>query len=109
LVISGISEVSNFINKSNKFSFSAIVTKESTIDVPVFDFPDWEVKVNGKIYNHNPGVIGRIEIKLPPGNYSVVGSFKNTPIRAFADSLTIMSVVLFGIYIIYGKNRKIFK
>jgi uncharacterized membrane protein (UPF0136 family) len=109
LVISGVSEVSNFINKSNKFSFSAIVTKESTIDVPIFDFPDWQVKVNGNPYQHNLGNIGRIEIKLLPGKYLVEGVFKNTPIRNIANAVTLVSLVFFGSFLIYAKSRKIFK
>jgi len=109
LVISGVSKVTNFVNKSNRFSFSAVVTKQSKIDVPVFDFPNWEVKVNGKVYNHTLGDIGRIEIILPPGNYSVEGNFENTPLRTIANYVSILSFVFFGSYLIYGKNRKIFK
>lgn len=109
LVISGSAKVSNFINKSNEFSFFAVVTKDSKIDVPVFDFPNWEIKINDKSYSHTIGNIGRIEITLLPGYYTVVGSFRNTLVRTVANFISILSFVFFGSYLIYGKIRKVFK
>jgi uncharacterized membrane protein len=109
IVISGIAKISDFVNKSNEFSFSADVAKESKIDIPVFDFPNWEVKANGKPYGHSLGSIGRIEINLPSGNYNVQGTFKNTPLRTVSNSVSVLSFVLFIGYLIYAKNRKIFK
>lgn len=109
LVISGSTDITNFINQSNKFSFSADVKTESTIDIPVFDFPDWEVAVDGKIFPHTLGNIGRIKISLPPGNFTIAGNFKNTPIRTIANSISILSFIFFGSYLIYGKIRKISK
>jgi hypothetical protein len=109
LVLSGVSQISNFINKSNKFSFSAVVTKESKIDIPVFDFPDWQVTVNGKIYNHSLGDIGRIEINLPPGNFLIIGNFENTPLRSVSNSITVLSFVTFVGFLIYAKSRKIYR
>jgi len=109
LLLSGNSEISNFIEKSNRFSFPAAVKINSVIDVPVFYFPNWEVTVNGKVYTHSLGDIGRIEIKLPPGTYKVKGAFKNTPIRTFANIISVLSFVLFLFYLLYGKIRKVFK
>lgn len=100
IVVSGNATVTNFIKNSNSWSFNASVTKEATVEVPVFYFPNWTVN-----YPHKIGTIGRIAIILPIGTEKVQGNFTNTPIRTFGNSLTLVSFV---ILLIYAKNRKLF-
>jgi len=106
LVLKGNSEVSNFVNKSNSFSFSVNVISESVIDVPVFYFPNWRVQVNGASYKMDLGEIGRIEIALLRGEYLVQGNFENTQVRMIANSISVMSFVFFVFYLVYGKTKK---
>lgn len=109
-VISGEAEVTSLNNRSNKWDFNAKVFKKANIEVPVFDFPNWDVFVNSKEFEHSHrNRLGRIRIDLPPGEYKVAGELTNTPIRTFADALTIIAgVILIGI-VIYGKKVKFFK
>lgn len=107
ILVSGKAEISAFTNYSNRWSFETKVTDSANINIPVFDFPDWEVKVNGSSYPHNhQNLVGRISIDLPPGGYTVEGHFGNTPIRTFADALSLISL---GILILfsYGKFKKV--
>jgi hypothetical protein len=81
--------------------------KDSTIDIPVFDFPNWTVLVDNKIFPHSHNnVLGRIEITLPVGEYHVTGDFRNTPIRTFGNLLSLASLVGLLLFLKYGKNTK---
>ncbi|MFA5932949.1 MAG: 6-pyruvoyl-tetrahydropterin synthase-related protein [Microgenomates group bacterium] len=108
LLVSGKAEISSFANYSNKWFFKTNVIETSKIDIPVFDFPNWQVSVNGSDYPHNhQNLIGRINIDLPPGSYEVSGNFKNTQLRTFADTLSLISLGLLILFS-YGKFKKIF-
>jgi ABC-type multidrug transport system fused ATPase/permease subunit len=95
IVVSGKAEVKDFAIKSNSFSFKIKVSEESKIEVPIYYFPNWEVYVDGKLYpsNHdNP--LGRISFDLKEGEYEVLGKFRNTLIRTFANITTLASLIL---------------
>jgi hypothetical protein len=108
IVIEGQSEVSNYLLKSNSWSFNVNVKSPSVIEVPVFDFPHWAVKLNGqKLIHASDNYVGRIEIQLPVGSHQVTGILNNTPIRSISNLITIISaVLLLLIYIHYGKFKK---
>lgn len=103
-VRTGKAEVTGFVNKSNKWQFQTNVLYKANIEIPVFDFPNWEVYANGIKLNHshnNP--LGRIRLDLEPGNYKVEGKFRNTPIRTLSNIITLTSLL---IVIIYALGRK---
>jgi hypothetical protein len=107
-LVQGAGTIKDFANKSNRWEFSAEITKDASVVVPVFDFPNWTVLVGGKIYIHSHNnILGRIEINLPKGSYHVTGEFRNTPIRTFANTVSAASLLGFIILLIYGKNRKV--
>lgn len=105
IITAGSANISNFVNKSNTFSFNVEVDKTAVIHVPVYYFPNWKVKVNGKDYPISyDNYLGRISIDLEAGKYEVLGTFKNTPIRTFANTITLFSLIL-GI-VIWKKYKK---
>ena len=94
LIVLGKANITNFINKTNKFSFNVEVDETVEIHLPIYYFPNWKIKVDGKNYpldHDNP--LGRISISLAQGQYKVVGNFRNTPIRLFANMISIFSIV----------------
>lgn len=106
-VTRGEAIVSDFVNKSDSWSFRTNVSQEAIIEVPVFDFPNWTVYVNGEKYPHsNKNVIGRIMLTLSSGEYNVSGKFLNTPTRTIANTITVVS--LLSLALIYAKGRKFF-
>lgn len=108
LVRSGQAVVSNLNNYSNSWQFKVQVLKPSVIDVPVFDFPGWQVKVNGIASSHlSENYMGRISFQLDPGNYEVVGNFTNTPIRSLSNIISLLSILIVLILLSYGKIKKI--
>lgn len=106
-VLSGQAIGSNYNVRSNQFSFNVTVSENSYIQVPVFDFPNWTVYVNGsEVVHDNKSGLGRIGFELAPGNYEVAGIFKNTLVRTLGNSLTIISILLL---LLIAFNKRIFK
>lgn len=111
LVTKGKADIEKFENYSNRWKFKTIIQeKNSTIEIPVFDFPNWQVKVNNqKIEYSNKNLLGRISINFDrKGQYMVSGEFKDTNIRRVSNLLSVISFVAL-IWIIYGNRQKSFK
>ncbi len=103
----GTGVITNFVNKSDRWEFDVNVTQDSSIVVPVFDFPNWTVIVNDKVFSHSHNnVLGRIEINLGKGEYHVKGEFENTTIRTFANILSAGSLFGFLLVIYLWKKLK---
>ena len=108
-LVQGKGTVTNFINKSNRWSFDAEITQDADVVIPVFDFPNWTVVIDGKVFPHSHNnILGRIEINLPKGNFHIAGEFKNTPIRTFSNILSLVSLLGLALLLKYGKNSKIY-
>lgn len=106
VVISGAAEVADFKNYSNSFTFAVRVTKGANIELPIFDFPNWIVRVNDKKFVHShENFLGRIRLDLPEGNYKIEGFFKNTPIRTISNTITLFCVLALFFLGLHGKNR----
>jgi len=107
LVTSGTAEVENFINNTDSWEFNVKVTDKAEIEVPVFYFPNWEVFLDGKPFPFkHDNILGRIAVSLEPGEYTVSGKFKNTPLRTVSNMITLASILGVIGYTIYGKNKK---
>ncbi len=105
LIVSGKADVKNFTIKSNSFKFEADVKDSSQIQVPIFDFPNWQIYVDGKSYTHDKdNLLKRIQLNLNPGNHQVEGKFGNTLIRTISNFVTLISFLIL-IFLIYGKNK----
>lgn len=91
-VIDGEAIVSEYAKRSNFWRFTVDVAKEARIKVPIVDFPRWEVIIDQKpvtFSSDNPE--GVIEVFVSQGKHTVVGFFRNTPLRNFANGLTLFS------------------
>ena len=104
---SGQATFDNFKLNSHSFEFKAAVKTPSDIEAPVFDFPNWQVKVNNQDFTHsNQNYLGRISVHLDRGDYLISGQLKDTPIRRWANYLTILSAIALIYFILYGKRNK---
>lgn len=101
----GNAKVKNFINKSNKWQFDVFVKEIAEIEIPVFEFPNWVVRVNNQKVNHSYSKDGRITLNLTPGNYKVEGNFTNTQIRTIANLITVISFLILIIYSFYDFKK----
>lgn len=108
LVKQGEAVVSSFHNRSNDWDLVIDVLSPTIIEIPVFDFPLWSVYEEGKILTHtNQNHLGRIEFKLDPGRHYITGRLENTQVRSLANLVTLVSIVVLGLFISYEKARKI--
>jgi len=89
--------------RTSSFDFSVKSPADTTLTLPQFDFPGWEVKLDDKIIPHNhDNDLGLISFYLPAGDHQIKAVLKNTPVRLVGDILTFIFLPL-GIYICLRK------
>ena len=92
---------------------------KTSIEVPIFDFPKWEVKVNNERINFsnegnllsfgNKNYLGRISINFERGgDYFVSGKFVDTTIRKISNVTSLVSLIILIGVVFYGKSKKRF-
>ncbi len=100
-------EPPGIIIKSNSFKLYSV--GENTIEIPVFDFPNWTIYVDGDEFPHNHNnILGKIQINVPVGSHEITGKFKNTPVREISNVFSLLSLIGMFFLIIYGKNSKLY-
>lgn len=100
--------IDRFVQNSQLISFTAQVTNETEIILNTLYFPGW----SGKTSNHQlilspQEKSGLITFRILPGIHSVFLSFDRTPIRWFADILTVISVGI-CIWLLFSKKSFLF-
>jgi len=107
----GNGEFFGFSKGSNRFSFEAQIYGSARVEIPVTYFPNWVVLVDGKkvpISLHE--TYGFIMVDLNDGKHIVRGRFTNTPIRTYANALTVISMLaLLGGALYFENKRKAVK
>ena len=94
----------NFVNRTNYWEFEIINASSAwEVEVPVFDFPNWEVTGGQKTVGEN----GLIHVS-GSGDTMVKGVFRDTPVRTFSNWLSIFSVIFLVFILKNGKTKKIF-
>lgn len=97
---------SGFSSGTNHWKLFTDEKEVKTFEVPVFDFPNWTVDVDGKIISHSRSIpLGRIAFEVPAGKHTVKGNFRNTSVRSVANIISFLSLCFL---VFYAKNRKIF-
>lgn len=87
-------DVSNLTIKPNRVSFSTNQANDQRILVNTIYFPGWEVLVDSKKANidySNPS--GLISFKVQSGLHNIVVKFSETPLRIFADILSLIGLL----------------
>lgn len=107
-IIEGDAVSNSYTSKSDYFTGDVTVNTRSYLQVPVFDFPNWELYVNGQKQPHdNKGPLGRISFYLEPGIYHIEGYFRDTLVRTIANLLTLSSIVVLVIIWTSKKLQKL--
>lgn len=110
LIISGKATIQNFEKRSNRWQFQVTASGNTIIEVPIFDFPKWDVKVNGLPAKYSSkNYLGRIDVILnKSGQYLVTAKMTDTPIRQVSNTISTASLIILLLSIFYGKNNKYF-
>lgn len=108
-VVEGEAKITEFQKRSDFWRFAVETPGDDpvVVEVPVFDFPVWDVFINTKKvqYASNPET-GVIRVSVPAGNHTVVtGWFRNTPLRKVANGITLFSLGLFIAYMVLEDKR----
>ena len=98
--------------KGSNFQTGVVeASKDSLIRIPLFDFPGMTIKIDGKIISHvNNNCSGErycrglITFSIPSGKHNVEIKLKNTPVRTFGNTLTLISFGILGCMVL--KSRK---
>jgi len=105
VVLSGKAEIVNYDKQSKSWHFSINSAESSEISIPVFDFPNWTVYMDGMEVAHTiDNGTGSILVSVEEGKHDVSGYFKNTWIRSISNLLSAISV--FSLILILKKRRK---
>lgn len=106
MFLEGSGEIDNFQVSTNRFSFDAQIDEKSELEVPVMYFPGWVLIIDNKIVKPDiHGDYGLISMTLERGNYLIRGRFINTPIRAFANTLTVITFIgLIASAVVYAQK-----
>ena len=107
-VVEGEADISQFRKRSNfwRFTVNNSSNQPAVVRVPVFDFPHWIVLLDQQpieFHSNNPG--GVIEFTIPPGQYTAVGRFTNTPLRSAANLITLSSFAILLIFTIHTAKK----
>lgn len=93
----------DFRHRATSFYFRVKSQQDTSLTLPQFDFPGWEVRLDDKIIPHNhDNDLGLISFYLPTGDHQIKAVLKNTPVRLGGDILTLIFLPL-GIYICLKK------
>lgn len=89
-----------------------IAHEDSTIRLPLFDFPGMKVFANGEVIDHYNNdcrgqefCLGLITFKLPAGTYHLETRLTDTPIRVVGNYLSLFGVVTVC-YLLIKKDEK---
>ncbi|MEK7065962.1 MAG: hypothetical protein AAB965_00115, partial [Patescibacteria group bacterium] len=94
----------NYKTNSNSLSFTAISSTATTITLPQFDFPGWQLTLNNQRIPHNHNnELGLINFDLPSGDNQVTAKLTHTPVRLIGNLSTIIFLPL-SIYILISKK-----
>lgn len=108
-VIQGEAQVSEYKKRSDfwRFTIESSGVSGATVRIPVFDFPNWTVLIDQQPISYSSdNDLGLIEILVPSGKHTVVGWFKNTPLRLISNLISIVSFSVLVLFLALQTQRK---
>jgi hypothetical protein len=85
-------------------------SKEAQLRLPVYYFPNWEVKLNGQPIKFDyENKLGLPTFDITPGEHKVEAHLENTPIRTFSNYFSLFSWLAFFFLAINPKRKKMIK
>jgi hypothetical protein len=104
--LSGQSEISNVQSGSDWVRFDASSPSEAKVQINKFDFPTWEVTVDGQpvAYDHDAST-GVLRVALPAGQHTVEAHLRDTPVRIVGNLITAAALFASLVLLIRVKLR----
>ncbi|HEY2593245.1 MAG TPA: hypothetical protein VGK33_05030, partial [Chloroflexota bacterium] len=97
-VVSGQSDITNAQSGSNWVRFDVSSPSEAVVQVNKFDFPTWQVTVDGQpvAFEHDPAT-GALQVSLPAGTHTVEARLRDTPARIAGNLITAGALILLAV------------
>ena len=105
-IIRGKGEIENTLYNNKEISFTTKSDQEMLVQINTIYWPGWWAVVDQKqtsiSYNNPKGVI---QLVLAPGSHQIKLVFSETPLRLFADSISVASLAIL-IFLELRKKKK---
>jgi uncharacterized membrane protein len=100
-------EIRDFQKGTDWQKFQVEVFSESLLQLPLYDFPGWQVLVNGKpVEINHQNQLGLITISLKSGDYQIEAQLEETPVRKTGNYLSLLAWLgMLGFVIKYKHGR----
>jgi hypothetical protein len=109
-VVSGSMNVQTTKDIPQQKTAQVLGTKNGILQINVYDFPGWQVLVDGHRVQYtanNP--LRLLQIPLSQGQHTIVATFTDTPVRSVGNALSAFTILLILLYCAYPVTRKIMK
>ena len=104
--VEGEGEIREFQKGTNWEKFEIRVDQDSLIRLPLYDFPNWQIKANDKLVEINhQNELGLITFELPIGTYQIEAQLKNTPLRTIGNLISLASWLGVVIYLLLKRKN----
>ena len=77
---------------------------DEKLELAVTNYPGWSAKIDDQWWNKEKGEQGNIMINVPSGSHLLSLRFENTPLRNWADLVSLLSWLLF-IYLVFPAKK----
>lgn len=112
-VLDGNVTFENYKKGSNFQTGLVNANEDSTVRLPLFDFPGMAVFINGQRIDHNHSdcrneefCMGLITFNIPKGQHTIKTTLENTPVRSLGNYLSIFSGIIFVFILLKNSNFK---
>jgi hypothetical protein len=76
-------------------TFNLTTQNKGVVQANIFNFPNWQVNVDGQSVNINDdNKLKLITFEVPQGRHEIKIMFKNTPVRSMANIISIFSIIV---------------
>ena len=107
-VISGTGSVKVVTQKAQMLRLHISAKDQVRLRVNILYFPGWMGIMRGVIYTPKVDRQGRMVFILPHGSYDFHVTFRDTPIRRMSTYISLISLSVFIIFIVYGASRDMY-
>ena len=104
VIVKGKGELNSIVSTNNSLAFAADLKKPATIQANIIYWPGWNASVDGvatQVSYDSPN--GLMLLTLPEGKHTVRLVFGESPLRLFADILSIAAFL--GLLVIARKSK----
>jgi hypothetical protein len=108
--LSGQSVITDVQSGSDWIRFDASSPSEAEVQINKFDFPTWQVSVDGQpvAYEHDADS-GVLKVALPVGQHTVEARLRDTPARIIANLITAAALIACALLCLRAALRGVFR